>query len=163
MPDPYERHSRNRWEWGSPPGRSEMNRDAAQDDPARAHTPGKKDKDLCKTAHWRGPHQPELRMMLNPFNLKKRECGWGARGWISEEEIHWYCYHDEICTGCGKVLRSFINKEECPGYHEITAEETAACEAERQRRREFRVSYQIRKPIITGPQGYRKPKRKTLT
>jgi hypothetical protein len=161
MPNPYERHSRDRWEWGSPPGRSELKREAAEDDPVHAHTAGKKDKHLCKAAHWKGPHQPVLRVSLHPTKLTKRECKWNFSSWRGDE-VSWWCFHDEVCAGCQKVLRTHLGDRECPDYHDITPEEHAACEAQKAEREERLAWWERqRKPVITGPQGYRRPKRKT--
>ena len=27
---------------------------------------------------------------------------------------NWYCYHQEICSRCGKILRHYITEQECP-------------------------------------------------
>jgi hypothetical protein len=56
------------------------------------------------------------------------------------------------------VLRTSIGDRECPEWHPITDAERSRVEAEIERRREHRSARAERKPVITGPQGYRRPK-----
>jgi hypothetical protein len=159
MPDPFERHARSKWEWGAPGARSQERADAAHDDPARKRVPGKKDPALCKAVHWKGPHQPELRMREYGWR-RTATCKWAISGWRKPGEPSWHCAHEEVCSGCGKILRANISDEECPGYHPITAAEIAAIEAKRAeeeaRLAAAQARWQPRRLPITGPQGYRK-------
>lgn len=157
MPKRLERHARSSWEWGTPGSRHDDLARAVQDDPAKKTPPGKKDPSLCKAAHWKGPHQPELRMLTFGWH-RDRPCEW-AISWRSRNgEPIWHCNHEEVCSGCGKVLRVGISDEECPDFHPITADEQAAIEA-KQAENDARIASQPwrrHKPVITGPQGYRK-------
>ena len=152
MPDPYERHARSSEnDWGGNAPRSASRRAAASDETVK-RPPGKKDPDLCKALHWKGPHVPEFRL---------REHGWRSKscGWTTEWALkgpHWACGHEEVCSGCGKVLEAFPGRR-CPDYREITDSERTEIEEkirqwEQRRRRPFRSR-------IDGPQGYRKPKK----
>jgi len=152
MPDPFERHSRpNGCCEGiySQPPRSQL-RAAAVAEPERKRPAGKKDPALCKAAHWKGLHRPVLRRQ-QPLAGRDLPCTWQA-AWTSDEPS-WSCWHDEVCAGCGKVLRVRIGQEECPDFCPITAAELAAIEAELQRHRQIRAA---RRPVIDGPQGYRR-------
>jgi hypothetical protein len=158
MPDPYERHGRaSGWDvWGPNPSRHQQRAAAAADEAAK-RPPAKKDPDLCKAVHWKGPHQPELR--IRNFGWRRRmECHWGTT-YLDHGDPRWHCVHEEVCAGCGKVLRISIGKFECPYFHEITDEETAAIQADYTRRAELlKNSRRAVRPVINGPQGYRKKK-----
>ena len=159
MPDPFDRHSRSKSEWGAPGARSQERAEAARDDPARSRTPGKKDPSLCKAAHWKGPHKPELRMQEYGWR-RETACKW-AISWREPGEPSWHCNHEEACSGCGKILRTKISDEECPGYHPITDGEVAALEAKRAEDEARTAATRARsrwqqRPPITGPQGYRR-------
>ena len=160
MPRRFERHARSAWEWGTPGSRSAELARAVSDDPAGKAPPGKKNRDLCKAAHWRGPHQPELRMREYGWR-RAAVCLW-AVSWRSRDgEPSWHCGHEEVCTGCGKVLRLRIEDAECPGFHPITDAEREAIEAKRAEH-EARVaaararSRRQPKPPVTGKQGFRR-------
>lgn len=43
-----------------------------------------------------------------PFYVEERKPG----------EIRWACFHNQVCTACGKVISWFIRKENCPTYIE---------------------------------------------
>jgi len=158
MPKRFERHARTAWEWGTPGSRRDEVARAVNEPAAKA--PGKKDRNLCKAAHWKGPHQPELRMQTFGWR-RTASCKW-AVSWRSKDgEPLWHCAHEEFCSGCGKVLRTGIGDEECPGFHPVTDDERAAIEAERAEH-EVRVA-DVRarnhwqpKPPVTGKQGYRR-------
>src|ERR1700677_1673907 len=105
MPDPYERTGRaGKWDWdNSQPARSQARAAAAQEqllpDIIREgkRPPGKKDPNLCKGQHWKGPHTPEVVVNVNGWHSKK-ECGWGV-SWIwGNCEPKWYCRHELICS-----------------------------------------------------------------
>lgn len=153
MPDPYERHSRSRWEWGSPGARSQERAAATQDDPTRNRIPGKKNPGLCKGEHWKGPH----RTVLEPryWTWHKGSCGW--RPSYNGDAPWWNCYHHEICEGCGKDFGK-VTPARCPGYHEITQAEQRAIDVEVAAHKQRVAARAVRKRVITGPQGYRKKK-----
>ena len=73
MPKRFERHARTAWEWGTPGSRRDELARAVSEPAGKA--PGKKDKSLCKAAHWKGPHQPELRIL--------------ERGWRRTWPMNW--------------------------------------------------------------------------
>jgi hypothetical protein len=130
-----------------------------KDDPA-AKAPGKKDRDLCKAAHWKAPHQPRLRMQVLGWR-RTVGCKWGASWRSKDGEPSWHCAHEEACSGCGKVLRLSIGAEECPGFHPITAGERAAIEAKRAEDAARAAAARARsrrqpRPPITGKQGFRR-------
>lgn len=155
MPRYLDRHARTKGaDWGSEPARSQQRQEAAADDPAQPRPASRKNPDLCKTAHWKGPHQPVLRKRER--NWKKTSCRW-AIFW-STPEPSWECYHEEVCTGCGKLLHISIPAEQCPDFHPITAAEQLALEQEIERWQERVTARRLRQPVIDGPQGYRKKK-----
>jgi hypothetical protein len=165
MPDPFERRSRANGcceGWYSQPPRSQLRSDAiaaGEREPARK-APARKDPALCKAAHWKGPHQPELR--LQQYGWRPAACKW-AFSWRKPGEPSWCCSHEEVCSGCGKILRTGIDDAECPGYHPITDGERDALYA-RRREEQARIAEARAhgrwqpKPPVTGPQGYRRPK-----
>jgi hypothetical protein len=156
MPDPYERHGRNSWEWGPSPSRGQSRAAAADQELAGAkRSPAKKDPDLCKAAHWKGLHRPKLHVREYGWR-KKAQCKWTVR-WGRDVPV-WHCVHEEVCTGCGKILRIGIPAEECPDFHPVTEAEQDALEAEIERWRERRAARRLQRPVIDGPQGYRKKK-----
>jgi hypothetical protein len=159
MPDPYERHSRSRWEWGTPGARSQGRAAAAQEqlvpDIIREgkRPPGKKDPNLCKGQHWKGSHTLEPVINVNGWRSKK-ECGWGISWVWGDCKPVWYCCHELICSGCGKNPGK---SPECPLYHEITTAEQAFLDEEIRKSQERHAAWRLRrKPVINGPQGYRK-------
>jgi hypothetical protein len=159
VPKRFERHARSAWEWGTPGSRRAELARAVSDDPA-GKVPGKKDRNLCKAAHWRGPHRPELRM--REFGWRRAAaCKW-AVSWRSKDgEPSWHCAHEEVCTGCSKILRQFVPIGECPDFHPITAGEREAIEAERAEHDARVVATRARsrrqpKPPVTGRQGFRR-------
>lgn len=151
MPDPFERHGKSD-SWGPQPSRSQLRRRAAVDE-AEKKAPGKKDPALCKAAHWKAPHGRELRLRRFGWPAS-RSCGWGLP-WVGDEAA-WLCGHEEFCPGCGKVLRNHVEPGECPAWHAATAEDLAAVESERARRDDLAAARAARKPVIDGPQGYRR-------
>jgi hypothetical protein len=150
------RHARSKWEWGTPGARSQERAKAARDDPAKKTTPAKKDPDLCKAAHWKGPHAPQIILGADVRHGWK-ECGWGVPYSYLEYESRWYCRHVRICSGCGKNFGR-VTGEECPLYHEVTPSERVALDAEIVRREKQGLAWQEarRKPPVEGPQGYRR-------
>jgi hypothetical protein len=164
MPDPFDRHSRagRRDCAESQPSRSRQRTGAAAEHlhpeivPQGKRPPAKKDPDLCKAAHWKGPHKPGPLQKRQPFWRRDTPCRWGT-SW-SGEEPRWECWHEETCSGCGKVLRTGISGRECPEWHPMTDAERAAVDAKIERHREFLAGRAGHRPVITGPQGYRRPK-----
>jgi hypothetical protein len=155
MPDPYERHGRATGGdvWGPNPSRRQT-RAAAAAEPEGKRPPGKKDPNLCKAAHWKGLHQPRLR--IRQYGRQRLQCRWGT-SWASDKPT-WHCVHEEFCTGCGKILRAGIPAGECPDFRPITKAEQDAIDLEIERYTAVRVSRARRRAVINGPQGYRKRK-----
>lgn len=156
MPDPFERHGKSDG-WGPSPSRSQLRRMAASDEVKRPAA--RKDPALCKAAHWKGPHQPELRVKQYGWSAK-RECRY-AISWRTDDEVGWHCCHEEFCSGCGKILRGKISDGECPGWHPVTDAERAALEAERAEHEARVAAARARsrwrpKPPVDGPQSYRR-------
>jgi hypothetical protein len=161
MPKRFERHGRSSWEWGTPGSRHDELTRAVKDDPAKKVPPGKKNPSLCKATHWKGSHQPELRLHALGWR-RPVTCQWDISWRSKNGEPSWHCNHDEVCAGCGKVLRISISEQECPDFHPITSDERAAIEA-KQAENDARMAAAVtkhpgrwRKPVITGPQGYRR-------
>lgn len=150
MPDPYERHGRNSWEWGTSPPRGQSRAAAADQGLGSAkRPPAKKDPSLCKAQHWKGPHTPVFR--IRQYGRQKTVCKWGAN-W-GKPEPRWHCAHEEVCSECGKVLSAFVESR-CPDFRPITEAEQEALDREIARWAERRSVRH--RPVIDGPQGYRK-------
>jgi hypothetical protein len=157
MPGEHDRHSRPNGcceGWYSQPSRSQQRGAVIAEQqypeiiPQGKRPPGKKDPSLCKAAHWKGPHRPEVREGTPGYG--KPPCHWSA-SWANDEPC-WSCRHEEACSGCGKVLRTKLGTD-CPDWHPMTAPERAAVAEEARRHQEHRAA---RKPVIAGPQGYRR-------
>jgi hypothetical protein len=151
VPDPYERHARTKdlsgWESQNP----RSARRVAATEPEVKRPPAKKDPSLCKAQHWKGPHTPVFR--IRQYGRQKSTCKWGPN-W-GKPEPRWHCAHEEVCSGCGKVLSVFVENR-CPDFHEIT-------EGEQKQITEKIEQWALRRlarprPVIDGPQGYRKRK-----
>jgi hypothetical protein len=74
--------------------------------------------------------------------------------------LGWACHHREVCSvpGCGKVFREpwELGDDECPAYPG-TPEQRAVAEAQMAEYEDRRARLPWRrKPVITGPQGYRR-------
>jgi len=156
MPDPYERHARpGRWDYASSQPPRSLAKAAAAQEPQGKRPPGRKDPDLCKAQHWKGSHTPELRE-VKAYRRGTMPCCYWAPSYTGREPW-WFCCHEEVCSGCGKILEYKILSSRCPHYHEILPEEREWLAAETERTRELRAKWSYRKrPLITGPQGYRK-------
>lgn len=154
MPDPYDRHGRSSdMGWGSQPPRSQQ-RAAAAREPAK-RPPAKKDPSLCKGAHWKGPHTPEVQSRRGGYPLGKG-CHWYIGGWSADLQPAWSCHHLWICSGCGKDLGNVLQND-CPDFREITSEEKDVLDEQLRDYDERRSMWRWRrKPVIEGPQGYRK-------
>lgn len=149
------RHSRRKTEWGTEPSRSaEVAAAVAADeqDPAK-HAPGRKDrKHYCKPA--RGRHTPVLTKRSTFVTAECRwQVLWSARTgrWVTG----WLCVHQEECSACGRFFR-FVYGEDCPDWHPPEPGEQQALDAEIARRDQVRQEYVSRKPVVIGPQGYRR-------
>lgn len=159
MPGQFERHARSKWEWGMPGPRSQEVQAAAADDPEPPkRAPARKDtRHYCKGKPG-VEHVPHL--VRHPLFWRRDDpgCRWQA-SWTTRDGGYaacWACDHREECERCGKVLRDHIPAAECPAYPGIP-EDRAAAEEEALRIRERVAGRQSRwKPVITGPQGYRR-------
>lgn len=151
MPDPFERHARTSYDWGTPRSRKQQRTLAANDDPLKAKAPAKKDPNWCKPGH--GPHKPVI--VFSPYGHGKTGCQWKPF-WVNrdgEYEPGWSCYHEERCENCGKHLRLSIPKEECPDWNPVIPDEVVTeCRKYMDRRERWRRP----RVVIDGPQGYRK-------
>lgn len=159
MPDPHERHGRpGRYDYAdSQPSRSQQKAVAAQE-PAGKRPPGKKDRDLCKGRHWKGPHVPEVRLEYNRVTGQPGKCGWRGRWWSSSKPYNWTCSHVLKCSGCEKDFGG-ASRGQCPYFHEITDEERQSVDAKNAAMEKRQARWKTRtRRIITGPQGYRKKK-----
>jgi hypothetical protein len=165
MPGQFERHSRNAWEWGPVPARSDLVRQSAADDPEPVkRPPGKKDtRSWCK-GKTGVPHRIQLvRVAWRPGG--STACGW-VPGYVHRRggiyEVTWSCCHQEQCSRCGRHFRWRLKPQECPDWPGTPEQRTAAqakADQATARRREWLATFpRYRKPVITGPQGYRKPK-----
>jgi hypothetical protein len=164
MPAQYERHARGSENWSgkSNPGRTPAFRAVLADqlaDPVPDRLPpGRKDtRENCKGRPGR-PHVP----VIVPGD---RPEPWLACKWVSRWDsavrafgvVGWDCSHRERCARCGKVIREGwqLRRAECPAYPG-DARQKAEAEASAARRAADRP--RPRRPVITGPQGYRRPK-----
>jgi hypothetical protein len=152
MPDPYDRHARpGKWwgYYGGQPARTQTRARAAKE-PDGKRPPGKKDPDLCKGQHWKSTHTPEIGLGKTRY---KTVCGWRVD---YKDETYWFCLHVLTCSGCGKDFGGVFMKQ-CPLYHDVTPAEQAWIGKEIEERKERRARWKIHhRPVITGPQGYRK-------
>lgn len=167
MPRRFERHRRTKWEWGLPGSRSGEVRSAASADPDPARkAPSKKD-----TKHWcKGKpgieHIAQLTLDMDTPEWRKHACRWKAYwDWRKKHTwvIGWTCGHHEECARCGKILRYTcdLTRAECPVYPGTGAQRAEAdAELAALLARPSPGRWR-REPVITGPQGYRKPKRLT--
>jgi hypothetical protein len=107
------RHGRNKEDaWDSQPSRSAQTAAAVTADAGEPRlVPGKKDRRAwCKVN--KGPHTLVLGMFEGRWT-----CGWNGywrRG--APSTVSWRCYHQEVCSGCGKITRRFDLGADCPDY-----------------------------------------------
>lgn len=155
MPAPFVRHARSKSDWGTQPQRSAERREAASE-PAK-RPPGRKDRwARCKGNHG-GPHEMAITPHPGRYTGHPARCCWRP-AWNHREGIHaaaWSCRHHEACIHCGKEARSFVSRDECPDYPG-TGGQRAAAEAQGAEWDEHRAALDTRRPVITGPQGYRR-------
>ena len=159
MPDQWERHSRSRREWDSgSASRKQQRQAAANDDPVRDHSPGKKDKNACKANHWK-PHVITYKYFTNSWYLRSHvRCEW-TTVWRDGQYVPvWFCGHNAECVLCGKRLgkptvcptRTRDDIEPPLWIVEQAKDETVKSDARRARWSPRRV--------VKGPSHYRKPK-----
>jgi hypothetical protein len=165
------RHARSKWEWGTPPSRSAERSQAAAEDvrePAK-RAPARKD-----TRAWcRGKagveHVPVIAVdHTAPHFGTSPRCEWKALwDWKADAyHVGWTCPHHEICDVCKKVLRDrwTVPSRECPAYPgdpaQRAAVEASIPELERQQQERLARRRMPRKPVITGPQGFRRRREK---
>jgi hypothetical protein len=162
MAGKFLRHARAKGIWGTQPARSDEVRTAAAVDPQPARrAPGRKDtRHFCRGKAGR-EHVPEIVMTPQPFytGVPGGECGWTTHWSVRQrayDGVRWSCRHEERCASCGKVLRCTgqLTRAECPSYPGAP-EQKAEAEAEAAARQE-RYSEWYRRPVIDGPQGYRR-------
>lgn len=157
MPDQWERHGRSNEYWDTVPSRRQQRLAAANDDPVKDKTPGKKDKNACKANHW-GPHVPSWTFDNFPWR-DRTNCGWGTI-WSKGDVFipYWWCGHSGRCKLCGKRLP---HPSTCPTRTRNDMEPPQWVVEEAQTKtREYqarRIKWRPRK-IIKGPSHYRKPK-----
>lgn len=160
MPGQFERHARGKWEWTLPGSRSAEVRTAAADDPEPARRPpGRKNtRAWCKGKQGVG-HVPQLVWHPVLWGLGDPSCRWRP-SWLTPDGEYaacWSCNHREECARCGKVLRAGVLRSECPAYPGTPEQHTAAeVEAAAIRERIAQRRAVPRRPVITGPQGYRR-------
>jgi hypothetical protein len=159
MPGQFVRHARSRWEWGPPGSRSDDLRRAVDDDPA-AKTPGKKDPNRCKGNHG-GPHIPVIALHHEtPEDEFRSRCRWSPM-WSRKDKglvVGWHCEHEERCAKCGLIFERFVGRDRCPVFPGTGQQKAVAGQElfERAERRRTAPSRGRRKPVISGPQGYRR-------
>jgi hypothetical protein len=162
MPHPFDRHSRRKDDWGTPGSRSAERAAAAaaeETDPAK-RTPARKDPERCK-GNQGGPHAPEVSLRHeSPEDEFRSRCRWGTV-WSREDRdmvVAWHCEHERRCTGCGLVSGRHVRDEECPVFPGTPEQRAVVQQQLFERKEQLRTSprWSRRKPVITGPQGYRK-------
>ena len=168
MPRRLERHARGKGVWDSAPSRSAELQQAARADPDPAkRSPARKDtRSWCKGKAGR---EHVLHLVLVPDRLswragKAQVCEWASAWGIDGQEyrLGWACRHREECAACGRIFREHydLKGEECPAYPGDPGQRAEA-QAEVGRDQEQCASWPAaaprwRRPVITGPQGYRR-------
>ena len=142
--------------WGPVRGRgAEVSAAVASDPEPPKRPPGRKNtRDWCRGKESRA-HVPVIVFRPPVFRRHPpRTCEWGHG--LIREEIGWQCHHEEHCRSCGKILRSRLAVDECPGYPG-SAEQKAAAQAQLEAVLAGVAAWRARRrPVITGPQGYRR-------
>jgi hypothetical protein len=154
------KHWRRRgWDWDHPPGKAAVvAADLADNAPAK-RPPGHKDKDWCKGAP---DHAHTKTIGLFDTTPQAPPCQWRPQWGHTAQafEVAWSCHHRERCIHCQKVFREpwDLAPAECPAYPGIQAQKAAA-ETEMAQWVERRANMRwYRRPVITGRQGYRRPR-----
>jgi hypothetical protein len=152
------RHARSKWAWGTAPSRSTERAAAVtaeERDPSKP-SPGRKDrKNYCKPN--RGPHTPALAKRSTFVTAECRwQVLWSSRtgGWVTG----WLCVHQEECSACGRFFR-FVHGDDCPDWRPARPDEQQALDAEISRRMQAWEQRKSRKPVVAGPQSYRRTRR----
>ena len=157
MPGQRGRHARSRWEWGTPGSRSDELRRAVDDDPA-GKSPGRKDPSRCKGNHG-GPHVPVIALHHEtPEDELRSRCRWSPV-WSREEKTcvaGWHCEHENRCAKCGLILERFAGRDRCPVYPGADQQKAVAEREASEQNERRRMMAPRRKPVINGPQGYRR-------
>jgi hypothetical protein len=168
------RHARpgNRgYDYGdSQPSRSHELASAVTDDPAREKAPGRQKRGECKGPDgWHTTHDPVITWALDQLGREDRDCGWRPFGcWDKLLRVYayvpaWTCRHEEKCQRCSHLItQSYSMKQRCPLFtgQPVPASVLADCERKEAEAAERTSNWRwARKPVITGPQGYRKRKK----
>jgi hypothetical protein len=160
MPRLNERHGRGtgRDSYDSQPSRSDLVRAAVDDDdpdPVKGKViPWPKGK--CKRS--KAGHEAIIQLRQDYMVTRwSKECGWKPYwgGANAAGELAWYaCYHEMVCRHCGKVLVNVMGRGSCPlAPGKEDEKKRVEAEAAAMPARSWRPR---KKPVITGPQGYRK-------
>jgi hypothetical protein len=162
MPDPNERHSRSKWDYGQGAPRSGSLRAAAADDPDPARrAPGRKDKARCH-ANRGGPHVPVLRKSRYGWARPgEPQCRWEPDWSARDREysgIRWRCLHFEACEKCGKHLTMQISRDRCPDYPGVPAQRAEALAEVEERNQRMGEHAAWRRRRRWDIPGYRKRK-----
>lgn len=177
-------HARSKWDWDGI-SRPAAKAAAISDDPVIPEHHGRKNtREWCKGKEGR-PHKPAERLTRTSQSSwsagdrkEYQACAW-ILGWDYKEgtySVRWSCGHRTVCDACGKHLLDPYDHgtRDCPYYQEQAAlpwlrqqldDERARLEAlipaAQQARLEREARWRARryrKPQVTGPQGYRRPR-----
>lgn len=158
------RHARSKWEWGSQPPRGELVAAEAAEQLAPSVVPlGPRGKSRKDTRHWckgKAGTEHHVTLVRRQWRGKDQGCGWvpacRTRG---RDLVSWSCCHSRVCTVCGKVLAYWLDETSCPDYPGTAAQKQAAETKaiwQRESYQKWLDRRKLRKPPITGPQGYRR-------
>lgn len=159
MPSQFERHGKSD-DWDSLGSRHDNLVRAINDDPLVKSLPGKKDPGKCKGNHG-NPHVPVIQFRYdNPQDRERYQCRYVVKWDTKEKKLvpNWHCNHQIACDRCGKIFDFFLVNDNCPVYPG-DPEQLADVYSKIEERNEFRRTSPIwnrKRPVITGPQGYRK-------
>jgi len=162
VPNQFERHAKSDDGWNEPGSRHDELLRAINDDPAAKPPPGKKDPARCKGNHG-DSHEPvvQFRYGNTPQECNGRyQCRYTVKWNLKEHKLvpGWNCNHQLACDKCGKIFSIILGRDRCPVYPGDT-EQLADIERQIEERNELRrtsPTWNKRKPVITGPQGYRR-------
>lgn len=136
------------------PGRAQVIAEAITEPEPRV--PGRKDRrTVCKAAPGR-QHEPRV-IYAAPRFRPGDSCRWHPSwNWkAGRYETGWLCFHAEHCTHCGKVFRTSVTCTECPAYPG-SAEQRAGADATGAEQTRETAARRSRRPVISGPQRYRR-------
>jgi hypothetical protein len=164
-----ERHARSKDCYDAQPSRSAERADAATAGEREPTTRAPARKDTRSWCHGK-PGNAHVPVLTSEAGTPQDPgCRW-SESFIWPGGTYgacWKCRHREECARCGKILRvrSELADAECPDYPGDPAEREAAEAAAAQRARSWSHLLsryrQYRKPVITGPQGYRRRRKET--